>query len=183
MTEKLALLAQASRDAGGPPYLTRTGDAFILPRDPNSGKLWLVWSLIWGMSVDWIEKNFKIFLSELPSDLKDLFDEKKSDPANDKTPRPVLSQPTTTVSSAIRPILLKRVPEFLNFAHRRSELGRCCRKMWFFLSVAVFRLSNAGGCYRSNPICVDFDASWTDPILNDFMHTMRTVGLMAAQGS
>jgi hypothetical protein len=56
-------------------------------------------------------------------------------------------------------------------------------KRGFLLSVAVFRLSYAGGCYRNNPICVDFDASWTDPILNDFMHTMRTVGLMAAQGS
>ena len=31
-------------------------------------------------------------------------------------------------------------------------------------------------------ITVRFGASWTDPILNDFMHTMRTVGLMAAQG-
>jgi hypothetical protein len=32
------------------------------------------------------------------------------------------------------------------------------------------------------PICVDFDANWTDPILNDFTHTTRTVGLMVAQG-
>jgi hypothetical protein len=51
----------------------------------------------------------------------------------------------------------------------------------FLLGAAVFRLSCAGGCY-SNLRCVDFDANWADPIVSDFTHTMRTVGLMAAQG-
>jgi hypothetical protein len=50
----------------------------------------------------------------------------------------------------------------------------------FLLGAAVFRLSCAGGCY-SNLRCVDFDANWVDPIVSDFTHTMRTVGL-GAQG-
>jgi hypothetical protein len=54
-------------------------------------------------------------------------------------------------------------------------------KCGFLLGAAVFRLSCAGGCY-SNLRCVDFDANWTDPIVSDFTHMMRTVGLMAAQG-
>jgi hypothetical protein len=52
MTEKLALLAQASRGARGAPYLTHTGDDFILSREPNSGKLWLLRSPIWGTPVE-----------------------------------------------------------------------------------------------------------------------------------
>jgi hypothetical protein len=58
-----------------------------------------------------------------------------------------------------------------------DAVEKCC----FLLGAAVFRLSCAGGCY-SNLRCIDFDANWTDPIVSDFRHTMRTVGLMAAQG-
>ena len=53
-------------------------------------------------------------------------------------------------------------------------------KCGFLISAAVFRLSCAGGCC-SNPRCIDFDANWTDPIVSDFTHKMRAVGL-GAQG-
>src|ERR1700747_3179466 len=64
---------------------------------------------------------------------------------------------------------------------RRHPLTDAVEKCGFLLGAVVFRLSCAGGCY-SNPRCVDFDANWADPIVSDFTHTMRTVGVLAAQG-
>jgi len=58
---------------------------------------------------------------------------------------------------------------------------RCCRKMWVFCLALRSSDCCAGGCY-SNLRCIDLDANWTDPIVSDFTHTMRTVGLMVAQG-
>ena len=65
--------------------------------------------------------------------------------------------------------------------HPQPAVADAVEKCSFLLGAAVFRLSCAGGCY-SNLRCIDFDASWTDPIVSEFTHTMRTVGLMMAQG-
>jgi hypothetical protein len=53
----------------------------------------------------------------------------------------------------------------------------------FWLSVGVFRLRCAGGCHWSNPICFDFDANWTGPLMDQTQqhaYEMPVAGVLAA---
>jgi hypothetical protein len=100
------------------PYLTHTGDAFILPREPNSGRLRFVWSPIWGMSVNFLGVLENPAIRALKPTRRGMFNDiDKNGAPKDRTKRPASKELTMGIATLV--IVVAIIAGFIFFTMRR----------------------------------------------------------------